>query len=79
MQRETSLPVLTSRVVIMPNLREVMNSLKSSIFCFRGTLRSMFAAVVGSAVFPPVLVFENDMLRFLSSVRLVLLWLVDIK
>lgn len=66
MHRETRAPEASSRVVIMPNLQEVTNSLRSSTLSLIEAL-SMFFSLYGSASLSPVSVFEKDILIFVKS------------
>jgi hypothetical protein len=61
MQRDTRAPEEPSRVVIMPNLLEEMNSLRSSTFSLMEAW-SRFFSLYGSAGLSPVFAFEKDIL-----------------
>jgi hypothetical protein len=69
MHLDTKAPEEPSRVVIMPNLQEETNSLRSSILSLMEA-SSMFFSLYGSAGLSPVFVFEKDILAFVN----VLLW-----
>lgn len=58
---ETKAPDEPSLVVIIPNLHELMNSDRSSIFSLM-EVSSAFLALYGSAGLLPVSAFEKDML-----------------
>lgn len=61
MARETSLSLVASWVVIMPNLQEAMNLARASTFsCREGGVSSLFASVYGSAGLLPVSVLEKE-------------------
>jgi hypothetical protein len=63
MHLDTNAPEEPSRVVIMPNLQEETNSLRSSTLSLMEA-SSRFFSLYGSAGLFPVFVFEKDILIF---------------